>query len=137
VVEAAMGGEALVERAFAGMAEWRVTEVVAKRAGFGQVLVEAKRAGKRPGDLGDFERMRQPGAVMIAFMEHEHLGLVGEPTECGRMDDTVAIAPEIAARRTARFIMEAPAGQVRIGRIGRTPGHLGTSPAVDGGLPGT
>src|ERR1700680_2438218 len=132
MVEAAMGSEALVERTLAGMAERRMAEVMGQRAGFRQILVETERARDRSGDLGDFERMGEPGAIMIAFMENEHLGLMGKPAERGRMDDAIAIAPEIAARRAPRLAMEAPAGQGRIGRIGRAPAagtyrHLGTS----------
>ena len=97
VVEAAEAGEAAVERALAGMAERRMAEVVAERGGLGQVLVEAERAGERAGDLGDLQRVRQAGAEMIALVEHEHLGLVGEPAERGRMDDSVAVAAEGAA----------------------------------------
>ena len=34
---------------------------------------------------------------MVALVEDEHLGLVGEPPERRRMDDAVAVAAEIAA----------------------------------------
>src|ERR1700693_4454465 len=77
MVEAAMGSEALVERTLAGMAERRMAEVMGQRTGFRQVLVEAESARDRSGDLGDFERMGEPGAIMIAFMEHEYLGQIG------------------------------------------------------------
>ena len=97
VVEAAERREAVVERALAGMAERRMAEVVAERRGLGQVLVEPERAGERAGDLGHFQRVGQAGAEMVALVEHEHLGLVGEPAERGRMDDAVAIAAEGAA----------------------------------------
>ena len=52
VVEAAERGEAVIERALAGVAERRMAEVVAERGGLGQVLVEPERAGERAGDLG-------------------------------------------------------------------------------------
>ena len=112
VVEAAEAGEALVERALAGVAERRMAEVVAERGGLGQVLVEAERAGERAGDLGDFQGVGQPGAEMIALVEHEHLGLVGEPPERGGVDDAVAIAAEGAAGR-ARRLRIAPAAAAR------------------------
>ena len=51
------------------MAERRVAEVVGERHRLGQVLVEPQRAGERPGDLGDFERVGQPGAVVVALMD--------------------------------------------------------------------
>ncbi len=97
VVEAAEAGEALVERALAGMAERRMAEIVAERRGLGQILVEPERAGERAGDLRHFQGVGQAGAEMIALVEDEHLGLVGEPPERRRMDDSVAVAAEGAA----------------------------------------
>src|SRR3954451_19463136 len=73
VVEAAAAGETAVERALAGMAERRVTEVMRQRQRFCEVLVEAKRPRQRAGDLRNFQRMREPRAVVIAFVEHEDL----------------------------------------------------------------
>ena len=98
VVEAAERGQAAIERALAGMAERRMAEVVGERQRLGQVLVERQRARERAGDLRHFERVGEPGAVMIALVEHEHLGLVLEPAEGGRMDDAVAVAAEGVAR---------------------------------------
>ena len=71
------------------MAERRVAEVVGERERLGQVLVEPERARQRPGDLGHFQGVGQPGAVVVALVEHEDLGLVLEPAEGGRMDDAV------------------------------------------------
>ena len=106
--------QAGVERALAGMAERRMAEVMGQRQRLGEVLVEAERAGERPGDLGHFQRMGQPGAVVVALVEHEDLGLVLQPAERGRMDDPVAIAPErVAGRRSA-----APDGAARGSRAG-------------------
>src|SRR5437870_3637857 len=51
VVEPAAIGQALIKRALAGMAERRMSEIVAERAGFGQILVEPERAGERARDL--------------------------------------------------------------------------------------
>ena len=93
------------------MAERRVAEVVGQRQRLGQILVEAERAGERAGDLGHLERVGQPGAVMVALVVDEHLGLVREPAERGRMDDPVAVALEIAARRARRLGMEPPAAR--------------------------
>ncbi len=95
-------GEAAIERALAGMAERRMAEIVGERQRLGQVLVEPERAGERAGDLRDFQRVGQPGAEMVALVEDEDLGLVGQPAEGGRMDDAVAIAAEsVAGRRSA------------------------------------
>ena len=115
MVEAAAIGEAAVERALAGMAERRMAEIVAERGGLGQVLVEAERAGERAGDLGHFQRVGQAGAVMVALVEDEHLGLVGQAAEGGRMDDAVAVAAELAAGRARA----APDGAGRGSAAGR------------------
>ena len=57
----------LVQRAFARVAERRVTEVVSERDRFGQVLVQAQRPRDRARDLRDLERVRQPRAVVVAL----------------------------------------------------------------------
>ncbi len=99
VVEAAVGGHAGVKRLLAGMAEGGVAEVVGERHRLGEIVVEPERARKRPGDLRHLDRMGQPGAEMVALVMDEHLGLVGETAEGGRMDDAVAVALEFGARR--------------------------------------
>ena len=102
VIEAAELPQAFVERALAGVPERRMAEIVGQRQRLGQVLVEPERARERAGDLGDFQRMGEPGAVMIALVVDEHLGLVREPAEGGGMDDAVAVAPEVVAGRRSR-----------------------------------
>ena len=44
------------------------------------------------GHLGDFERMRQPGAVVVVDRRDEHLRLAGHAAEGGAVDDPFAIA---------------------------------------------
>ena len=121
MVEAAEVRQAGVERAFAGMAERRVAEVVGQRQRLGQILVEAERAGQRPGDLGHFQGVGQPGPVVVALMEHEDLCLVLEAAERGRMDDPVGIAPERVAAGAFRLGMQPPPGPGNTLRIGRAP----------------
>ena len=120
VVEAAKVRQATIERALAGVTERRVSEVVAERAGLGQILVEREGAGERAGDLRDLESVRQAGAEMIALVKHEHLRLVGEAPEGRGVDDAVAVAAEVAARRTWRLPIEPAAAAGRIGRKRRT-----------------
>ena len=115
VIEAAEAAERFVERALAGMPERRMAEVVRQRQRLGEVLVEAERARQRAGDLGDFQRVGEPGAVVVALVVDEHLGLVRQPPEGAGMDDAVAVAPEVVAGRACRLRpAPAPAG----GRIG-------------------
>src|SRR5690349_16429348 len=97
-----------------------MAEIVCKRQRFGQVLIELEPPGKSTCDLGDFERMGQPGAIMVAFVEDENLRLVLEATECGGMDDAVAIAAERAAAFARRLGVKPAPAPFRVARIGRT-----------------
>ena len=64
-------GEQIVENPFAGMAKRRVSEVVTKSDGLGQVLVELQRPGHGTGDLRHLQGMGQTGPVMITFRGRE------------------------------------------------------------------
>ena len=101
VIEATIISETVVERAFTGMAEGRMAEIVSERQRLGKIFVEAECARQRAGDLRDFERMREPRTVVVAFVIDEHLRLVGQPPECGGVDDPVAVAAEGIAGRLA------------------------------------
>ena len=119
VIEAAEGRETLVERALAGMTERRMAEIVGQRQRLGEIFVEAERARQRARHLRHFERMGEPGAVMVALVEHENLGLVLEAAEGGRMDDAVAVAAEGAAALADRLGVQPAAALPRIARIRR------------------
>ena len=119
VIEAAEGREAFVERALAGMAERRMAEIVGERQRLGEILVETKPPRQRARHLRHFERMGEPGAVMVALVEHEDLRLVLQSPERGRVDDAVAIAAKGAAARARGLGMKPAAAQVRIARIER------------------
>ena len=118
VIEAPVLGHAGVERVLAGMPEGRVAEVVAERDRFGEVVVESQRPGERARDLRHLDRVGQAGAEMIAVVIDEHLGLMGEAAEGGRMDDAVAVALEFRARRRWRLGDEAAGRTRRVGGVG-------------------
>ena len=52
--------------------------------------------------------MGDPGAIQVAFVIHEHLGLVDQAAKRIRMDDAVAIALELGAK-SRRRLGKAPA----------------------------
>ena len=56
---------------------------------------------------------------MIALVMDEHLRLVREAAERGRMDDAVAVALEFRPGRRRRLGNEAPGRARGVGRIGR------------------
>jgi hypothetical protein len=121
VIEPALPRHGGIERALPGMAEGGVAEIVRKGEGFGQILVEAKRAGERAGDLRHLEAMGEARAVVVALVIDKHLGLVVQPAEGSRMQDTVAVAGERRAGRARRFIVKTAAALQRIGGIRRQP----------------
>ena len=96
-----------------------MAEIVRQRQRLGEILVEAERARDRARDLLHFQGMRQPRPVMIALVENEDLGLVLEPPERGGMDDAVAVAPEIVARRARGLRMQPSPAVGRDRGIGR------------------
>jgi hypothetical protein len=49
--------------------------------------------------------MGQPGAVMIAFVVEKDLGFLLQPPKRRGMNDAVAVALEIGARRARIFIV--------------------------------
>src|SRR5210317_10243 len=87
---------ALVQCILARMAERGMTQIVRETDCFGQRLIEMQLARDRTRDLGHLERVSQPGAIHVAFMIDEHLGLVDQAPERGRVQHAVAIALEFA-----------------------------------------
>ncbi len=83
MIETANGLQAITECALAGVAEWRMAEIVGERQRLGQILIEAERTRQRAGDLDNFQGMGEPGSIMVALMEDEDLGLMFQPAEGG------------------------------------------------------
>src|ERR1700684_4443679 len=96
------------------MAERRMAEIVGQRQRLGQILIDAERPRQRPRHLRDFERMGEPGAVVVALVKHDDLRLVLEAAERGRMDDAVAVAAEGAAALADRLGVQPAAALPRI-----------------------
>ena len=110
--EAALAQQ-LVERLLAGVAERRVADVVPDRDRLGEVLVQAQRPRDPARDPGRLERVREPGAEVVALGIDEDLRLVAQAAERLRVDDAVAVALE--RRPQAAFLLGslAPARLVR------------------------
>ena len=94
-----------------------MAEVMAERQGLGEILVEPQRARKRARDLRDFERMGEPGAVVVALMKDEHLRFMGKPPKRGRVDDAITVAAKRVARRAHPLGMKPPAASARSRRV--------------------
>ena len=74
-----------------GVSERRVSEIVAERNRFGQLLVQAQHLRDGAGDLRNLERVGQPRAVVIARRREEDLRLVLQAAEGLAVDDAIAI----------------------------------------------
>jgi hypothetical protein len=119
------------------MAERRVTEIVGERQRLGEIVVEPERPGERAGDLPDLDRVRQPGAIGVAFNEDEDLRLVGEAAKCRRVQDAVAVALTIGAGRRRRLGKEPAAARLGVRRIGRASvGRAGRKHGLKAGVCG-
>ena len=85
------------------VAERGVPEVVRERDRLGQILVQSQRPRHAARNLRNFERVREAGAKHVPFMIHEHLGLVFEPAKRGTVDNAVAVALKLGAKRRRSF----------------------------------
>ena len=142
VVEAAaVALEALVEGAFAGVAEGRVADVVDQGEGLGEVLVEAEGGGGGTGYLGDLHGVGEAAAEVVGGAAGEDLGLAGEAAKGPGLDDALAVALEggssgsgggwVDAGEERVAVVRGDGAEVeRFGRPGRIEGVRG------GGLPG-
>ena len=123
MVEAANRLHRLVQRILAGMAERRMAEVVSQRNRLDQILVKRQRPRQRPRDLRHLQAVRQPRAVMVALVIDEHLRLMDEPAERGRMHDAVAVALIDGARGAWRLLMEPAAALPGVHGVACKHGH--------------
>jgi hypothetical protein len=85
------------------MTKWGVTEIVCKTDSLDQIRIDEKvfvksRGGllqkrrDRAADLGDFERMSQPGAVKVEFTRKKNLGLGLQPAKSRAVNDSVSVS---------------------------------------------
>jgi hypothetical protein len=63
------------------MAKRSVSQIVTQGNGFGQIFIQPQSLGHSSGDLRDFKRVGQAGAVVIAKRSHKHLGFVLQSSE--------------------------------------------------------
>jgi hypothetical protein len=118
VIEAADIFRHRIQRFFTGMAERRVAQIVGQRHRLGQILVSLKRAGQAARQLRHFQRMGQPGAVVIALMLHKDLRLVLETAKRRGVNDAVAVAAVAATGGAFGFGIKTAAALPWAGGVG-------------------
>ena len=106
--ETAERAHQVVQRAFAGVPERGVAEIVCQAGGLDEIRIDMKIrrqvfiplkqiAADRPANLGDFDGMRQAGPIEVILPDRKDLGLRLQAPESGRVDDAVAVLLERAA----------------------------------------
>ena len=118
VVEAeAVGLERGVEGFFAGVAKGRVADVVDQGEGFSELRIEAEGAGQGARDLGDFKRVGEAAAEVVAGrvagQAGEDLGFAGEAAEGAGVQDAGGVAGKGSAVGMGRLGVDA-AGQIAV-----------------------
>ena len=106
-----------IERRFPGMAERRVSEIMAERNGFGQILIQIQRPRNRAGNLGYLECVRQAGPVMISLRSEKHLCFVFHPAKGFGVENPVPVSLVDGADVTLRFISVPSSGIPAVRRI--------------------
>ena len=120
VVEAAAAifAHARIELMLAGVAEWRVPDIMRERESLREVRIQMQSARDRAGDLRDFERVSEAVAEMIGKAGGENLSLGFETPESAGVNHAIAIASVVAAVGMPRLGVSPPARPARVHGIG-------------------
>ncbi len=94
--------QAFIQRAFPGVPERRVADVVDQRQRLCQVLVQPQRLGHAARDLYHFDGVRQPAAKMVGGAAGKHLRLARQPAKRARLHNPFAVPLERRPRRPFR-----------------------------------
>ena len=74
------------------MAKGRMTDIMPQGNGFGQIFVQPHGPGDGTRNLGDFQCMGKPGAVLIPEGRQKNLGFMFQPPEGIAVQNPVAVA---------------------------------------------
>ena len=108
----------IVEGSLADMTERRMAQIVPQSDGFRQILVQAQSAGDGAGDLGNLQRMRQPGAVMISLGRKKNLRFKFQAAEGFAMNNPVPVPLKIRPDLAGGYGTFPPGALRRMGCIG-------------------
>ena len=101
-------GMLFIQKAFPVVSERSMPEVMAHCDRFRQVLIQSQRSGDGPGDLGNLQRMSQPGTKVVAFRCQKYLGFMHKPSEGLRMDDPVPVPLIVCPHIAFWFVILSP-----------------------------
>ena len=130
-LEAAARGGELVESTFAVVAIGRMADVVGQSGHIHQVGIAAERDRHAAADLGDFQRVGEPGARVVALPGTDHLRLIRQSAEGRAVQHPGPVAGEVAAVLRGR-----PGQRGGFGRFGHDALPVGLVVAAGPGGPG-
>src|ERR1700738_123456 len=93
VIETAtMSAHQFIEFVFAGMAEWRMANVMNERESFHKRRVQSESIRNSTGDLRNFDGVGQAIAKMIGETHGKNLGFGFQAAKGPRVNNTIAVA---------------------------------------------
>src|SRR5688572_17916414 len=95
-----------IEDPFTGVAERRVTEIVAQCDRLGELFVQLQHLGDRPRNLRDLEAVREARAVVVTRRRKEDLRLVLQPPERLAVNDSIPVVLKRRAHVVFRLGMQ-------------------------------
>ncbi len=117
VFEVPLAGHQLVEYPLADVSKRRMAQVVSQRDRFDEVFAQVQGPGDVSGDLGDLERVSQPGAEQVVLVRREDLCFVIQPAKRGASQNPIAVALKFAQPVVAGRLGELSTGRGRGRRI--------------------
>ena len=101
MLKAAVPFHDLRERSFPRMPERPVAKIMRQRNGLNQILIKTQNPANRSSYLGNFKRVGEAGAVMVALMVDKHLRLVLQAAESRGMENSVPVP----LKSSAEFVL--------------------------------
>src|SRR3954447_3329885 len=92
VFESPVLPHAIVQCVLTGVAKRRVPQVMCQGDGLDQIFIQPQVTRNRAAYLRHLQTMCQPRPEQVTFMIDENLGFILEPSECRRMNDSVAVS---------------------------------------------
>jgi hypothetical protein len=111
VIEAAtMSAHQFIEFMFAGMAKWRMANVVNQCESFHKRRIQSQGIRNGTGDLGNLDRMRQAITKMIGETHGKNLGFSFQAAKGAGVHNAIAVSNVIATVGVRRLRIAAAAG---------------------------
>ena len=106
-----LGAESVVERLFAGVPEWRMTDVMGQRQSFSELRVEPESVRQGAGDLRHLQRVSESATEVVARritrQPGEYLGFAGKTAKGACVQNPRRIAGKRSSIRMGWLVKSA------------------------------